>query len=303
MSDSPSGVIHDIGYRHYDGDRLGRGPAARAVYFSTLRSTFGLGRTAKSKIMPFLLAGCMLLPALILQIVLIVSRSLAPGGEDAFDQQVVAYTDYVLITQAAVAIYLAAIAPQVFSRDLRFRTIALYFARPLSRLDYVVAKFLGLASGIAILCVAPLLLMFTGGLLASLPVGQELVGLAQGLVGVTLLALLLAGLGGLIASATVRRGIAVAVIITVTSVGLAIASVVGQLGELQGNDTIAGLAALISPFTLLDAIQAVLFDATTNLSHPPDGLGWTVLYPTFGVLLIAGLFGLILARYRKVTGA
>ena len=302
MSGSPSGVIHDIGYRHYDGERLGRAAVVRSLYVSTLRSTFGIGRTAKSKIMPFILAGCMLLPALVLEIVLFFGRSLPPA-EVLFEQQVMPYTNYVLVAQAAVAIYLAAIAPQVFSRDLRFRTVALYFARPLRRVDYVMARFLGLASGLAILCLAPLLLMFVGGLLAGLPFGQELRGFAEAGFGVLFLSLMLAGLGGLIASATVRRGIAVAVIVTVTTMTMAVASLVAALGSFQNNDTAAGLGALLSPFTLLDAIQTVLFDANAGLTEVPDGAGWTLLYPTFGVLLVIGLFGLILARYRKVTGA
>ena len=50
-----TGVIHDIGYRHYDGPRLGRGYLLRSLYVESLRGAYGLGRSAKSKVMPILL--------------------------------------------------------------------------------------------------------------------------------------------------------------------------------------------------------------------------------------------------------
>ena len=58
-------VIHDIGYRHYDGPRLGRAYAVRSLYLHGLRAAYGLGRPAKAKIMPFFLFAIMLLPAAI----------------------------------------------------------------------------------------------------------------------------------------------------------------------------------------------------------------------------------------------
>jgi ABC-2 type transport system permease protein len=47
-----AGVIHDIGYRHYEGPRLGRAAIARALGWHSLRSAFGVGRGAKAKIIP-----------------------------------------------------------------------------------------------------------------------------------------------------------------------------------------------------------------------------------------------------------
>ena len=39
-----SGTIYDIGYRRYDGPRLGRGGAVGAVVVAGLRAVFGFGR-------------------------------------------------------------------------------------------------------------------------------------------------------------------------------------------------------------------------------------------------------------------
>src|SRR5581483_4698281 len=59
-------TIHDIGYQRYTGPRLGRAHAVAAIYLYSVRSAFGLGRTAKAKIFPFLIAGIMLVVAVVL---------------------------------------------------------------------------------------------------------------------------------------------------------------------------------------------------------------------------------------------
>ena len=68
MSSHPelaAGVIHDIGYRHYDGPRLGRWHSMRAVYVQSLRGVYGIGRPARAKVLPFLLVAIISAPALI----------------------------------------------------------------------------------------------------------------------------------------------------------------------------------------------------------------------------------------------
>jgi ABC-2 type transport system permease protein len=41
-------VIHDIGYRHYDGPRLGRPYAIRSLYLHNLRAAYGRPRRGPS---------------------------------------------------------------------------------------------------------------------------------------------------------------------------------------------------------------------------------------------------------------
>ena len=57
------GVIHDIGYRHYTGPRLGRAGIVRALIWHSLRSSVGIGRGAKAKIIPVIAFVAMCLPA------------------------------------------------------------------------------------------------------------------------------------------------------------------------------------------------------------------------------------------------
>ena len=58
-----SGVVFDLGYQPYDGERFGRQGATRAVYRDGLRRVVGLRRKARRKILPALLAVVALAPA------------------------------------------------------------------------------------------------------------------------------------------------------------------------------------------------------------------------------------------------
>ncbi len=164
----PTGVIHDLGYRPYGGPRLSDGAVAWSFFVTGLRNTYGLGRSGRSKVLPMFLYGVMLLPALILVGVLVQAKDIL-----GLDQQIVAYSTYPLTTQALISVFVAAQAPVLLSRDLRFRTITLYLARPMQRTSYVLVRLASLAAGTFLLIASPLLLMYVGGLLADLPAGAR----------------------------------------------------------------------------------------------------------------------------------
>ena len=65
-SSARTGVIHDIGYRSYEGPREGTRALALSLYTTGLRHAFGLGRSGRSKVLPFLLLGLGALPAVII---------------------------------------------------------------------------------------------------------------------------------------------------------------------------------------------------------------------------------------------
>ncbi len=62
---APNGVIHDIGYQRYTGPRLGRWYAVRSLYVHSVRTAFGLGRSGKAKVFPWLVVGIAFAVALI----------------------------------------------------------------------------------------------------------------------------------------------------------------------------------------------------------------------------------------------
>jgi ABC-2 type transport system permease protein len=295
VASRPSGVIHDLGYRPYAGPRLAAGPVAWSFFRTGLRNTYGLGRSGRSKVLPMMLLAMMLLPALILVGVLVQAHDLLQ-----YDHQLVAYSRYPVITQALISVFVAAQAPALISRDLRFRTITLYLARPMQRSVYVLVRLASLTVATFILIGAPLVLMYAGGLLADLPVGRETRDFLGGMFGAVLLAALLAGLAAVVAALTVRRGLAVAAVIVVLGVSYTAVSTVQGIATSTGSDTVGEIAGLFSPYTLVNGVQVFLFDAPNATVTPPDGTAMGLLYVLVAVLIVAGSVGALLARYRSV---
>ncbi len=294
-SDAPTGVIHDLGYRPYAGPRLGAGPVARAFFVTGLRNAYGLGRSGRSKVLPMILLAMMLLPALILVGVLVQARDVLD-----LDSQIVAYSRYPVITQALISVFVAAQAPALLSRDLRFRTITLYLARPMQRSVYVLVRLASLTVATFFLIGAPLVLMYAGGLLADLPIGSETKQFLGGISGAALLAVLLSGLAALVAALTVRRGLAVAAVIVVLGVSYTAVSTIQGIADGTGNDRVGEVAGLFSPYTLVNGVQVFLFDSPGATPTPPDGSGMGALYLLVALIMGLGSVGALLARYRSV---
>lgn len=288
------GVIHDIGYRGYDGARLGRGYVLRSLYVQGLRSTFGLGRTARTKVLPILLLVATLLPAVIIVAVEVYAKQNA---------QLLSYNRYAMFLIPVIGIFVAAQAPQLISRDLRFRTVTLYFSRPLTREDYVLAKFGALASALFLLLSAPILVLSVGGVLAKFPLWQQTKNLLTAEVGALGFALILAGISAVLAAATTRRGMGVAVIITVLSVSYTAVVSIQGIAQYYNNTTLGGYLGLLSPFTLADGVQIALVNAPTSTPEPPPGTGGEALFVLVAFVLVAGCYGLLLRRYRKLNAS
>lgn len=294
MSTQPptAGVIHDIGYRHYDGERRGRGYIRKSLFVDSLKGAYGLGRSARYKVMPTILLAVMSLPAgVIVAIAAVTGASELPGG----------YTSYVLNLQMVVLIFAAAQAPVAVSRDLRFGVMSLYFSRPLGRGDYAGAKYAAMASAIFVLTAAPLTIMFVGALIVGLPVGEQIPDYLRALAGAGLISLILAGIGLVIAAITPRRGLAVAAIIAVLLVLVGVQGILGELAQSEGLES-APYFGLISPFTLVQGVQSALLGGPSPIEEPPGATG-ALVFSGVALLLIASSFVILLWRYRRVSGS
>ena len=292
----PAGVIHDLGYRPYGGPRLGEREVAWSFFVTGLRNTYGLGRSGRSKVLPMFLLGLMLLPALILVGVLVQARAALD-----LNSQIVSYSTYPVTTQLLISVFVAAQAPALISRDLRFRTITLYLARPMRRAVYVLVRLASLTAGTFVLIGAPLLLMYVGGLLANLPVGHETKQFLGGVVGAVLLAALLSGLAAVVAAMTVRRGMAVAAVIVVLLVSYTVVSSIQGIALGTHHDTVGVVAGLFSPYTLVNGVQHYLFDVTAATATPPDSTGMGLLYVVVTVATVLASTAALIARYRRVS--
>ena len=290
--DRASTQIHNIGYRHYDGPRLGRAYARRSLFSQSLRGAYGLGRSAKSKVLPMLLFIVMCVPALIMVAVAVATKA---------NDLPVDYTRYAVILQAVIGLYVASAAPNAVSLDLRFKSIPLYFSRPIERVDYVVAKFAALTSALFVLTAAPLIVLYVGSLLAKLDFAEQTKGFAQGLVSVALLSLLFAGIGLVVSAVTPRRGFGIAAVIAVLTISYGAVSTVQAIADAQDNGGAVTWLGLFSPITLIDGVQTAFLGASSSFpgAHGPSAAeGLVYLLVVLG--LIAGSYGLLMRRYRKV---
>jgi ABC-2 type transport system permease protein len=295
MSQPPElGVIHDIGYRHYDGPRLGRGYLLRSLYVESLKGAFGLGRSTKSKVMPILLLVAITLPALIISLV----AGLTGAKDLGLD-----YTQYSGFVAPLISIFAAAQCPASVSRDLRFRVLPLYLSRPLTRADYVLAKFAAMASALFILMLVPLLVLYSGALLSKLAFWTQTKGALEAVLGDILLALVIAGIGLVVASVTPRRGFGVAAIIAVLIVASIISITLMGITHDTGHLTQSGYYGAIDPYTLVDGVSVWLFNAEpTQPVGPPGNLGGAI-FLFLVVVEIVGCYVLLRLRYRKVSAA
>lgn len=289
-STAGAGAIHDIGYRHYDGPRLGASYIRRSLFVETLRGAYGLGRSARSKVMPFLLLAVMVLPAVVIGIVTsYIGLSSLPLD----------YTEYVITVQVALTVFLGSQSPAVMSRDLRFRVASLYFSRPLSRQQYVQAKFAGMAAALFLLVGLPITLLLAGALLAELPLGEQLPDYLRAMAGAAVYAVVLAAVSLVIAAMTPRRGVGVAAVVGVFLVLSGLQAAVMAMAEEFGNDVFSGYTGLISPYTLVDGVVTGVFGAESSVGQGPPGALGVAVFAAVVVLVVVGCYAVLVVRYRK----
>ncbi|MEO5851304.1 MAG: hypothetical protein ABIQ15_02215 [Nocardioides sp.] len=286
-----SGVIHDLGYRPYTGPRCGEGAIARALFVNGFLNAFGIGRSGRSKVLPFLLLALNLLPA-----VIVVGAMVLVGLQTL----PVSYAQYASTTQVLLGIFVASQAPVLFSRDLRHGTITLYLARPLRAAHYALARWAALLAATLVFLLLPILMLYVGALLGELDASTQTEDAAKAVLLVVLLALTLTGVAALIASVSVRRGFAVVSTIAVLLLGNGIVTAVQGIATDQERPRIGEIAGLFSPYSLYRGAGATLsgLDSLT----PPTGAGMEAAYFVTFVVLAGLCLGLLLLRYRKVAG-
>jgi ABC-2 type transport system permease protein len=303
---SGGGVIHDIGYRRYEGERLSRGRIVLALCWHSLRSAFGIGRGVKAKIVPVLTFAIICLPAVVDAVA--VNRT----GTRQISYDI--YTPAVRIL--VMIVFLAAQAPELVSRDLRSHVLPLYFARPISRLDYPLAKLAAFVLACLAMIEIPLLILYLGTIAQAhggSAIWSETRALIPGLLVGLIWSVLLASIALAIASLTGRRayatgGIAIFFLLTLTLgrilIRIAIQSGIRSSGftGLGHPPPAAQLYAMISPFTVLDGVRQWLGGVTKV--GGPGTIGSPGSYgPLFGVMLLVFLgasLAILAARYRKV---
>jgi ABC-2 type transport system permease protein len=283
-----TGTIYDIGYRHYDGPRLGRRGAIGAIVGAGLRAVFGFGRSGRSKIIPW---GAVILAALP-AVVAVAVRVLAGDILDLYD-----YDGYVWNVGALLPIFLAAQAPELVVNDIRHRVLPLYFSRPIRRIDYVVAKVTALAIGLLALTLVPVLLLFIGRVLSTddlvAAVGDE-VGAMPEIIGSGVIhAVVLASIGLAICSLAGRRAYAAGAVLAVFLIG----GVISDSFSENGQD----VAAFVSPLAILDGTRQWLFGGAVDGAPAATSELPLALYGLAALILVLVSWAVLAISYRRLT--
>ena len=291
--ESATGAIYDLGYRGYDGPRLGRPAAVATLFWASLRAAYALKRSGRAKIVPWGLAALLVAPAG----VSVAVAALAPLAPQPFT-----YDDYLWGTQILIAIFVAAQAPELVSSDQRNRVLSLYFSHALERSDYALAKLGALAAAVFGLALAPMLVLFIGRILLAADVaeafGNEIENLPQVIGAPLIYAIPLAALSLAIAAHTPRRAYATGAIIAVFIVTAAIG---GIMGEAVPTGPLGDLSQLLNPMVPIDGTREWLVGGPVADS-PVTGTGFPGYL--FGLEWLAiALVGtaFIIWRYQRVA--
>jgi len=257
----PAGAIYDIGYQHYDGKRLGRAGAVRALYIDGIRSLFGIGRGTRAKLPPLALVGMMIVPALVQSAV----TGLAGGMIQLFTHAL-----YFRSTLWLFGLFCAFQTPELVTGDAQHRVLALYFSRAVRRYDYVLARVGALATALFGVALLPHLILLMGtwfsaehvltAMKDSLPTIPRILG------GALAIAVLLATVSITISAVIKRRPFATAAILAFF---LLASGVVTPL-IMQRPDKMRYLA-LTSPMIVGDGVTTWIFD-TTSVKEKADSI-------------------------------
>jgi ABC-2 type transport system permease protein len=289
--DAAAGTIYDIGYRNYEGARLGRGYAFRTLYVHSLRSAFGLGRGGKALIIPWALFAVMVLPAVITVAVAGIS-----GG---MMSRLIDYHEIYMFNAMLLALFCASQAPELVSRDHYNRVLPLYFSRALRKRDYALAKLLAIWTAVFLVIVTPLLIILAGRLGLPSDFGAAFREESKHFVAIlgtpVVCALVFGTLSVSLASYVPRRGLASALVLGVFLLTAPLVAILMETVEAKWsvllNPVLVGTGAIWELFGERHERGSILRQADL----PPEAYYAAVAgYAVFFMILL-------LNRYRRIS--
>ncbi len=311
-----TGVIHDLGYRRYDGQRLGRWRIVAALTWHSFRSAFGFGRGARAKIVPVITLAALCLPAAVNAFAM--SRG---------NPRLLTYDTYQPALRVLVmTVFVAVQAPELVSRDLRSRVLPLYFSRPMRSGDYPLAKYLAFTAACLVMMEVPLLVLYGGTIVnvhGGAAVWAQTRAFIPGLLVGLMWSVVLAAVSLVLASLTGRRGFATGAVAIFFLLTFTLAEILLQVENTSGIQAPGGpvpvspggaiklgppvlppasvaekVSGLFSPFTLFDGVRMWL-GGTTRADNVRAPGSFGAVYALVLVALFATCLLALFARYRK----
>lgn len=290
-----AGAVYDRGYRPYEGPRGGRRAATLALYRASIRRALGLRRSWRQKVAPFVLLGIVTIPAIVNVGIAYVTRDRI-GNPIEF----ITYREYVGVS-STLLVFVALTAPDIICPDRRQRVLPLLFARPLTGVDYVMAKVGAIFSILFAFSFLPQVVLFVGQTLVSDSAIDYVRDNAEVLwkvpLAVVVLAAFYAVVGVAIASLASRRIVAGASFIglfLVSSITSAILT-----GDPESVDYTGSIGALINVLALPRYLRDIIFLGYVDPESPLTGVANGGLLAVIAYLVVAATAAAVLLyRYR-----
>jgi ABC-2 type transport system permease protein len=294
---STGGAVYDRGYRPYEGSLGGRRASMLALYRTSLRRAIGLRRPWRQKVAPFCLLAIAVVPAVVNVGVGYLTRD-SPAEDFSF----ITYREYVGVS-SALLLFVALVAPDLVCPDRRQRVLPLIFARPLTGVDYVLAKVGAIFTCVFAFSFLPQVVLYVGQMLVSDGALDYLrhntAVLWQVPVACALLALFYAVLSVSVASLSGRRMVAGASILGITLVTSSVAAIILESNSVQGPDS-GHPAALLNILALPLYVRDLVFLGHLHEFSDLSGVtgGGALAIAAYLVVVGAGV-AVLLWRYRS----
>ena len=293
---SLSGAVYDRGYRPYQGPRGGRREAALALWRLSVRRALGLRRSWRQKVFPWSLLAITTVPAIVN---VGIGYAIKDNPFEIADFEFITYHEYVGVS-TALLLFVALTAPDVVCPDRSQRVLPLLFSRPLTGIDYVMAKVGAIGFIVFGFGFLPQVVLFVGQMLVSDGALDYFTDNAEVLwqvpLSVAVLAIYYAVLGVALASLTDRRIVGGVAILGVTLVTSAVAAIVVEAAG-DGGSALAILNILALPLWVRDLIFFGHIDSDSGLSGVAGG--GILAVGAYLVVLLGGL-AVLIQRYREV---
>lgn len=282
------GEIFDRGYSHYDGERLGRRHARRALIGYSVKRAMGIKKSWTAKVIPMFLYIAVAMPV----IITLGIRAFLPSAE------VLNYGEFFGFVFLLQGIFAATVAPEMLCPDRHEKVLSLYFSRAITRLDYILSKLGATALLMTTMSLVPAAILWLGRqLLEDGPLGamKDNIGdLGRVILAGVLISFYIGAVSLMIASFTGRKSIAVAVIIILVAISTSLAFALASALDYDWNRYLV----FLSPVSTVEGMALTLFDQTSGA----EGFADTPFLPFWNyaagmIATITAAIGVMLWRY------
>lgn len=292
------GVVYDLGYVPYEGERRARRGAIATTYRDGIFRVFGIRRRARKKILPWMLVVLALLPAVVFVGFAFLLSTFSPEADSPFG----GHGEYFTITGGVVLLFVALAGPELLIPDRREGVLSVYSSRPLTPDDYIGTRAASLLTVVAGFMLIPQVLMYVGfAALSSSGFFSALLDnvdeIPKILVATVVYAVAIAPLVLLISTIASRKAAATGIYLGVLFVGTGLAAALVEATSVPGSR----FAALFAVGEHADYVRDWVFGLAVSSDRVMANAGfdpWVSLAVIAVVAVASSIF--VVWRYRRL---